>query len=323
MAEKTFLQAIREALIEEMQRDENIFLLGEDIGVYGGAFGVTKGLLEIFGEERIRDTPMSESAIIGASTGAAIAGSIPIAEIMFEDFITLAMDQLVNHASIFNYISNGQIRVPFVIRTASGAGRGYGATHSKSLESWLVSIPGIKVVSPSSPYDAKGLLKSSIRDNNPVVFVENKLLYSTKGEVPDEDYTLPIGKAIRKKEGEDITIISYSRMVHLSLEAAFCLEREGISAEVIDLRTLNPIDKKTITDSVKKTGRAVTVEEGWGTCGIGSEITSLIVDEVFDYLDAPIKRISAANVPVPCCPSLENASLPDTKTIKRICEELM
>ena len=282
-----FSEAIREALSEEMRRDENVFLLGEDIGIYGGAFGVTKGLFEEFGSKRVRDTPMSESAITGVAAGAALGGARPVVEIMFMDFLTLALDQILNHMSKFRYMYNGQFKVPVVIRLPSGAGRGYGCTHSQTLESWLLNIPGIKIVVPSTPYDAKGLLKTAIRDDNPVVFIENKLLYGTKEKIPEEEYAIPFGKAIVRKKGTDVTIVTYSRMCILALEAANDLEKENIHAEIIDLRMLKPLDITTIVESVKKTGKVIIIEEGYKTGGVGAEITSQIITNAFDYLDAP------------------------------------
>lgn len=298
-----------------MRKDSSVFIVGEDIGKYGGAFKVTKGLLEEFGKERVKDTPISESAIIGAATGAAVCGMKPVVEIMFMDFITTAMDQIVNHAAKMKYIYGGKVSVPLVIRTPAGAKGGYGASHSQSLESWFIHVPGLKVVAPSSPYDAKGLLKSAIRDNNPVLFIEHKILYSEKGEVPADDYIIPIGKAEIKKQGKDLTIISYSRMLNLCLEAAKELEKTGKSIEVVDLMTLSPLDTQTIFDSVQKTGRVVIVEEGCKTGGMGAELASLILENCFDYLDVPIKRIATPDIPIPCTPALENLAIPNKEKI--------
>jgi pyruvate/2-oxoglutarate/acetoin dehydrogenase E1 component len=305
----TYSEAIREALAEEMRRDKNVFLLGEDVGVYGGAFGVTKGLLNEFGPNRIIDAPISESAITGSVIGSAICGMRPVAEIMFMDFITVAMDQIVNHAAKLSYIYAGQVKVPIVIRTPAGAKGGYGASHSQNLEAWFLHVPGLKVVAPSTPYDAKGLLKSSIRDNNPVLFIENKLLYSHKGQIPEEEYLIPIGKAEVKKQGKDLTLVGYSNSVLLALSCAEDLEKEGKNIEVIDLRTLSPLDIETIGESVKKTGKAIIIEEGCKTGGVGAEIASQIMEKYFDYLDAPIKRIAARDVPIPCTPVLEDEAL--------------
>lgn len=306
----TFSQAINQALREEMRKDKNVFLMGEDIGVYGGAFGVTKGLIDEFGPERVRNTPISEAAIVGTAIGAATLGMRPIVEIMFMDFITLAMDQIVNHAAKLSYIYGGQVKVPLVIRTPAGAKGGYGASHSQSLDSWFMHVPGLKVVAPSNPYDAKGLLKSAILDDNPVIFIENKVLYSQTGEVPEKEYLVPLSKAEIKREGSDLTIIAYSRMVPLSLKSADELKKKGKNIEVIDLRSLLPIDIGLIGESVKKTGRVVIVEEGCKTEGVGAEISSQIMENYFDYLDAPIKRVAAVNIPIPCTPVLENLAIP-------------
>ncbi len=312
MREITYVEAIREAITEELERDPLVFMMGEDIGAYGGAFGVSRGLLQKFGKERIRNTPMSEAALIGVAAGCAIGGMRPIVEIMFMDFLTLGMDQLLNHAAKYHHVSNGQLKVPLVIRTAAGGGRGYGATHSQSLEPLLLCVPGIKMVSPSTPYDAKGLLKASIRDNNIVIFIENKLLYATKGLVPEEEYVLPLGRATVVQRGEDTTIITYSRYVPESLAAA---KESNRSVEIIDLRCLAPLDMETIAASVKKTGKALIVEEGYRTGGVGAEISSRIIEECFDYLEAPIQRLAAKDVPLPCTPILEKAALPSRQEI--------
>ncbi|MFH1849762.1 MAG: alpha-ketoacid dehydrogenase subunit beta [archaeon] len=320
MREISYLEAIREALLQEMERDSAVFLMGEDIGLYGGAFGVTKGLVQRFGEERVRNTPMSESAITGIAAGCAIGGLRPVLEIMFMDFITLALDQLANHAAKFRYLSNGGITVPMVIRTPAGAGRGYGSTHSQSLESWLISIPGIKIVAPSNPRDAKGLLVSAIRDKDPVVFVENKLLYGVKGEVPAESYSASIGKANLLRKGTDLSIISYSRMAGLSVHAA---EELGVSADIVDLRSLKPLDIKTITESVTRTGRVMIVEEGCITGGVGAEISAQIAEHALEYLDAPIMRVGGADIPIPCAPALEKCAVPDKESIMKKIRDLM
>jgi len=319
----TFSQAINEAIKEEMKRDENVFLIGEDIGVFGGAFRVTKGLISEFGPERVRDTPISESAIMGTAVGAAITGMRPVVEIMFMDFITVAMDQIVNQAAKLSYIYGGQVKVPIVIRTPTGAKGGYGASHSQSLESWFIHVPGLKVVAPSTPYDAKGLLKSAIRDNNPVLFIENKVLYPEKGELPEKEYLIPLGKADIKKEGKDLTIITYSRMVPIAQDLSRELEGQGKSIEVIDLRTLLPLDIDTIGSSVKKTGKVVIVEEGCKTGGVGAEIASQIVENYFDYLDAPIKRVAAEDIPIPCSPSLEKLAIPNKEKILKAINSIL
>jgi pyruvate/2-oxoglutarate/acetoin dehydrogenase E1 component len=311
----TYREALREAITEEMRKDDSMMLIGEDIGLYGGAYAITKGLLEEFGELRVRDSPMSEAAIVGVATGAAAVGVRSIAEIMYIDFITLAMDQIVNQAAKMRYMSGGRISVPLVIRTQGGAGRSSAAQHSQSLESWFIGVPGIKVVMPSTPYDAKGLLKTAIRDNNPVLFIEHKILYNSKGEVPEEEYTIPIGKADVKKPGTDVTIVSYSRQILHALEAAQILEKEGISAEVVDLRSIRPLDKDTIMESVKKTGSVVIVEEGCKTGGVGGEVAAILVEECFNYLKAPIKRVAGKDIPIPCTPNLEKASIPGVEDI--------
>jgi len=313
----TYRQALNEALDEEMARDERVFLFGEDIAIYGGAYGVTAGLWQKYGDQRVIDTPISENAIVGTALGAALTGLRPVAEIMYIDFIGLCMDQLNNQVAKIRYMFGGKCTVPLVIRTEGGAGRTLGAHHSQSLEAWLIHIPGIKVVMPSTPYDAKGLLKTSIRDDNPVVFIEHKMLYNTKGPVPEEEYLIPIGVADVKREGKDVTIVTYSRMVLFSLEAAEILEKEGISVEVIDLRTLLPMDIETVVKSVKKTNRVVIVEEDCKTGGVGAEVGMQIIENGFDYLDAPIVRVAGANVPMPKSPVLEKLAIPD---VERICK---
>lgn len=312
--------ALREAMAEEMERDPNVFILGEDIAEYGGAFKVTQGLVEKFGAARVRNTPISENTICGVGVGAAIVGMRPIVDIMFQDFITLAMDQIVNHAAKFHYMYGGQCRVPVVFRTPAGGGRNYGPTHSQSLEAWFMHVPGLKVVAPATPYDAKGLLKSAIRDDNPVIFVESKLLYGIKGHVPafDEeggDYTVPIGEAKLTREGEHLTLIAYSRMTGEAERAADVLAQSGINCDVIDLRTLAPLDADTIAASVEKTGRALIVCEDCKTAGVSSEIMARVVEECFDFLQAPPRRVAGADAPVPCADVLERAALPDSQKI--------
>jgi len=311
----TYREAINEALEEEMERDDRVLLLGEDVGAFGGAMAVTKGLYEKFGPKRVMDMPISESAIIGSALGCALTGLRPIAEIMFIDFTCVCMDQIVNQIAKIRYMLGGQVKVPLVIRTQGGAGKSYAAQHSQSLESWFAHTPGLKVIMPSTPYDVKGLLKSSIREDDPIMFIEHKLLYNTKGEISDDDYTIPIGKAEVKRKGNDVTIATYSRLVLFALEAADILEKEGISAEVIDLRTLSPLDINTISDSVRKTGHFLTVEEGNKSFGVGAEVSSGVVEEVFDYLDAPVKRLASKDVPIPFSKNLERAVLPDTEKI--------
>ena len=319
----TYREAINEALSEEMERNDKVFLLGEDVGAFGGAMAVTKGLYEKFGSKRIMDMPISESVIIGSTLGCALTGLRPIAEIMFIDFTCVCMDQIVNQVAKVRYMLGGQVRVPLVIRTQGGAGKSNAAQHSQSLESWFVHTPGIKVVMPSTPYDAKGLLKSCIREDNPIIFIEHKLLYNTKGEIPDGDYTIPIGKADIKREGNDVTIATYSRMVFFALEAANILEKEGISVEVIDLRTLSPLDMDVISDSVKKTGCLLTVEEGSKSVGVGAEIVSRVLEKAFDYLDAPPRRLASRDVPIPFNRNLEEAVLPDIQKIIFEVKELL
>jgi pyruvate/2-oxoglutarate/acetoin dehydrogenase E1 component len=324
MSEITYVQAVAAALREEMNRDENVFLLGEDMGVYGGCFGVTKGFLKEFGEERIVDTPIAEAGFTGIAVGAAIMGMRPVVEIMFSDFVTLASDNLVNQAAKIRFMLGGQVKVPMVLRTPAGSGTGAAAQHSQSLEAWMVHIPGLKVVMPSTPYDVKGLLKSAIRDDNPVIFYEHKLLYKMKGEVPDNDYTIPIGKADVKRTGKDLTIVTYSIMVHRAMEAAEKLSREGIDVEVIDLRSLYPMDIETIVESVKKTGKVVIAHEAVKRGGVGAEIAAQISDsEAFFYLDAPIKRLAGMEVPIPYSPTLERDIVPQVGDIIRTVKELM
>lgn len=316
MREITYAQAIKEAMCEEMRRDERVFLIGEDVGLYGGAFGVSVGMLEEFGEERVRDTPISEAAVIGAAVGAAVTGMRPVAEIMFSDFLTIGTDQLVNQAAKIIYMFGGKAKVPMVVRTPGGSGTGAAAQHSQSLEAWFCHIPGLKVVAPSTPADAKGLLKAAIRDDNPVVFFEQKLLYRKKGPVPQEDYVIPLGKADIKREGKDATIITYGRMVQACLKVAEDLAGQGIDIEVVDPRTLLPLDKGALISSAAKTGRVLIVHEAVQTGGIGGEIASVIAEsEAFYYLDAPIKRLGGLDVPIPYCPELEKNVVPTEKTI--------
>jgi len=314
--EITYLEAVREALWQEMERDERVFIIGEDVGVYGGAFGVTRGMVEHFGPERVIDTPISEYGIAGAITGAALVGMRPVGEIMFMDFTTFAMEQLVNQAAKMRFMFGGTIRVPFVLRTPAGSGTGAAAQHSQSLEAWFVHVPGLKVVMPSTPYDAKGLLMASIADDNPVMFVEHKLLYKTKGPVPEEPYTLPLGQAEVKRRGRDVTIVATSVMVVRALEAAERLAAEGLEAEVVDPRTLKPLDRETIVESVAHTGRALIVHEACKTGGFGGELAALIAEsEAFDYLDAPIVRLAGRDIPIPYNRTLEAHTVPQVEDI--------
>ncbi len=315
MREITYREALREALREEMLRDEGVFIAGEDVGIYGGAYAVTKGLYEEFGEERVKDTPISEAAIVGLGTGSALIGLRPVIEIMYIDFTTLAMDQIVNQAAKFHYMSGGNVKVPWVLRTQGGAGRSGAAQHSQSLESWFVHIPGLKVIAPSTPYDAKGLLKSAIRDDNPVIFIEHKMLYNKKGPVPEGEYTLPIGKGTIVREGKDVTIVSYSKMIDEAIKAAEELEKEGINVEIIDPRTLKPMDFELIFESVKKTAHLVIAEEDHHTLGVGAEISARVSEEMIEYLDGPIIRVATLDVPIPAARKLEKAVIPDAKRI--------
>ena len=301
----------------EMRRDENVFILGEDIGVHGGTFGVTAGMIEEFGSERVKDTPISEAAIMGAATGAAMMGMRPVAEIMFSDFMTIAMDQLVNQAAKIHYMFGGKTRVPLVVRAAAGSGTGAAAQHSQCPEAWLCNVPGLKVVVPSTPADAKGLMMSAIRDDNPVVFLEQKTLYAAKGAVPDGEYTVPIGKADVKRTGSDITIVSYGRMLPLCLKAAQQLETdEGINAEVVDLRTLVPLDRDTIIASVTKTGRLLIVHEASRTGGFGGEIAVTVAEsDAFSALVSPIRRCCGLDVPVPYSHELEASVVPTVQQL--------
>lgn len=323
MREITYVEAIREALRQEMRRDKNVFLIGEDLGIYGGAFGVTYGLLDEFGEERVRDTPISEAAIAGAALGAAITGMRPVAEIMFMDFTTIAMEQIVNQAAKIKFMFGGKVKVPMVVRTPAGSGTGAAAQHSQSLEAWFTHVPGLKVVMPSTPYDAKGLLISSIRDNNPIIFIEHKLLYKTTGEVPEEEYEIPLGVADIKRKGEDLTIVATSIMVQRAISASKELEKDGISVEIVDPRTLKPYDKKTIIVSVKKTGKVIAVHEACKTGGFGAEIAAMISEsEAFDYLDAPIKRLGGLDIPIPYNRNLERHAVPQVEDIINAAREL-
>lgn len=322
--EISYLEAVREAMSQEMRKNQDVFILGEDIGVYGGAFGVTRGMIEEFGPERVRNTPISEAAIAGGAVGSALTGMRPILELQFSDFITIAMDQLVNQAAKTRYMFGGKGKVPLVVRTPAGSGTGAAAQHSQSLEAWMAHIPGLKVVQPSTAYDAKGLLKAAMDDDNPVIFYEHKLLYKTIGEVPEEQYSIPLGKADVKRSGKDVTIVATAIMVHKALEAAKELEAEGIDVEIIDPRTLVPLDEETIIESVKKTGKCIVVHEAVKRGGYGGEIASMIAEsEAFDYLDAPIKRLGGLAVPIPYNPTLEKAVIPQVPDIIEAAKELV
>ena len=311
----TYRQAVAEAIAEEMARDERVFLMGEDVGKHGGAFAATKGLLDKFGPGRVKDTPISESVIVGAGVGAALTGMRPIVEIMYLDFVGMALDSIVNQAAKVKYMFGGHARVPLTIRTAFGAGRGNAAQHSQSLETWLTLIPGLLVVMPSTPYDAKGLLKSAIRNDNPVIVIENKLLYGESGEVPEEEYLVPIGKAAIRREGKDVTIIATSRMCKFAESAVNKLAEEGVDVELIDPRTLKPLDMDTIAASIAKTHRAVVVNEGHSTGGFSNEVSSKIMDRCFYDLDAPVLRVASEDVPIPYNSILENEVIPAEKDI--------
>lgn len=324
MRKITYRDALREALREEMIRDKTVFLLGEDVGRYWkGAFKVTKGLAEEFGDERVRDTPISESAIIGVAAGAAITGMRPIAEIMFGDLSALAMDQIGNQVAKMRYMFGGQAKVPVVIRMPFGAGVNIAAHHSQSLEAWFMHVPGLKIATPSTPYDAKGLLKTAIRDDDPVMFFEHKLLYPVEGEVPEEGYTIPFGVADIKREGKDVTIVATLYMVYKALSAAEILNKEGIDVEIIDPRTLVPLDRQAIVDSVRKTGRIAIVTEDCKTAGASAEIAAVVAEEALDYLDAPIKRVAEPDTPIPFSPPLEQFVIPNEKSIVKAVKKIV
>ena len=324
MRQITYRDAVREAMVEEMRRDENVFFMGEDIGAYCGAFGVSKGMLEEFGPERVRETPISETAFMGAGVGAAVTGMRPIVELMFSDFMAVCYDQIINQAAKMHFMFAGKVNVPMVIRTPSGGGTGAAAQHSQSLEQMYLHVPGLKVIVPSTPYDCKGLLKAAIRDNNPVVFLEQKRLYKEKGLVPDEDFVVEIGKADVKREGTDVSIITYGRMVQMSLKVAEKLAEEGINVEVVDLRTLAPLDKDAVIATAKKTHKVVIVHEAVQFGGFGGEVAATITDsEAFYYLDAPIKRVGALYCPVPFNPVLEAETFPTEAKIEAAIREVL
>ena len=322
MAEMRLREAISRGLREALDADDSVFLMGEDIGAYQGAYAVTKGFLEEYGPDRIRDTPISESAIVGSAVGAALGGLRPILEIMTINFMLLAMDQVVNQAAKLRYMSNGQLEVPIVIRTVTGGGGQLGATHSQSFEGWFASVPGLKVAVPSDPYDALGLLRTAIADADPVVYAEHALLYGVRGEVPDEEYRVPFGQAKVKRPGADVTIVAYSRMVHTALQAADALADKGVEAEVVDLRTLSPLDMETVVESVRKTNRAIVVEEAWKTGGFAGELVSSIQEAAFDSLDGPVGRVGGVDVPAPYNGRLEAAAYPDAGKIIDTIEKL-
>jgi pyruvate/2-oxoglutarate/acetoin dehydrogenase E1 component len=311
----SYREAIKEALREELARDERVFVMGEDVAQYGGCYKVTKGLLDEFGPERIRNTPLAEAGIAGTALGAALVGMRPVAEIMYVDFTPIAMSQILNQISKFTYMTGGAVKVPLVIRTQGGAGVSAGPHHSQSLEAFFTHIPGLIVVMPSTPYDAKGLLKSSIREDNPVIFLEGKKLYGSTGDVPEDDYVIPLGKADVKRSGSDLTIVAYSRMVGRVLKVADALAEDGIEAEVIDPRTLIPLDEEVIFGSVRKTSRLLLVQEACKTGGFAAEIAARVAEHASDYLDAPILRVAALDSPVPFSPNLEDAVIPNEERI--------
>jgi len=323
MAEITMREAISQALWEEMERDPKVFIMGQEVGVWGGTYAVTKGFLDHFGADRVRDTPIAEAAIVGAAIGSAMNGMRPVAELMTINFAFVAMDHIVNEAAKLHYMFGGQFTLPLVIRAPGGGGRQLGATHSQTPDAIFAHFPGLTVVAPGTPEDAKGLLKSSIRSNNPVLFIENATVYQQRGEVPEDEYLTPIGKSKVQREGSDVTLVTYSKMLSYSLKAADQLEKEdGISVEVVDLRTLRPLDMEPVITSFKKTNRAVIVEEGWRSYGVGSEIAARIQEEAFDYLDAPIKRVAQKEVPLPYNARLEQMALPQVEDIIQAVKEV-
>ena len=324
MARITIREAISQALWEEMERDPKVFIMGEEVGVWGGTYAVTRGFYDHFGGDRVRDTPISEAAIVGAAIGAALTGTRPVAELMTINFAFVAMDHIVNEAAKLHYMFGGQFVLPMVIRTTGGGGRQLGATHSQTPDVIFAHFPGLKVVAPATPYDAKGLLKAAIRCNDPVLFIEHATLYQTRGEVPEEDYTVPIGKSNVARPGKDVTIVTYSKMLEVSLKAAEQLSKEaGIEAEIIDLRTLRPLDTEPVIESFKKTNRAVIVEEGWKSYGVGAEISSRIYEQAFDYADAPVKRVAQDEVPLPYNRTLEQMALPQVEDVIAAVKEVL
>ncbi len=323
MAQISYREALNQALREELDRDERVFIMGEEVGYFGGAFKVTDGLLAVYGEKRVRDTPIAELTIVGAGVGAAMGGLKPIVELMTINFGLLAMDQIVNHAAKIHYMFGGHAKVPLVIRAPQGAGHQLGAQHSQSLEAYFLHCPGLLVVIPATPADAKGLLKSCLRQDNPVIFLEHETLYGVKGEVPDGEYLTPLGQANVLREGKDLTIVSYSKCVYDAIAAAEALENEGVDAEVIDLRTLNPLDITTVVESVRKTGKAMVVYEGWRTGGAGAEIAAQIYEAAFDDLDAPVERVATLDTPIPYNARLEKAALPSAADIVKVAERMV
>ncbi|MDH5506614.1 MAG: alpha-ketoacid dehydrogenase subunit beta [Anaerolineae bacterium] len=323
MAVKTVRQAISDALWEEMERDERVFIMGEEVGVWGGTYAVTKGFYDHFGEKRVRDTPIAEAAIIGGAIGAAMVGLRPIAEMMTINFAFSAMEHIVNEAPKLRYMFGGQFTIPMVIRAVGGGGRQLGATHSQTPDAIFAHFPGLVVVAPGTPADAKGLLKSAIRSDDPVMFIEHATLYQARGEVPDGEHLVPIGKSTVQRAGQHVTIVTYSKMLQLSMQAADELAKEGISAEIVDLRTLRPLDMEPVIESFKKTNRAVVVEEGWRSYGVGAEVAARLYEEAFDYADAPIQRVAQTEVPLPYNRELEQMALPQVADIIKAVKEVL
>lgn len=323
MARITMREAISQALWEEMETDPSVFIMGEEVGVWGGSYAVTKGFYDHFGGERVRDTPIAEAVIVGAAIGAAMVGQRPVAELMTINFAFAAMDHIVNEAAKLHYMFAGQFTIPLVIRTVGGGGRQLGATHSQSPDVIFAHFPGLKVVAPGTPEDAKGLLKSAIRSNSPVMFIEHAAMYQLRGEVPDGEFTIPIGQSKIQRPGKDVTIVTYSKGLEISTKAADELAKEGIEAEIIDLRTLRPLDMGPVFESFKKTNRAVVVEEGWKSYGVGSEVSSRIYEKCFDYVDAPIKRVAQDEVPLPYNRTLEQAALPQPEDVVAAVKEVL
>ena len=323
MAIITMREAISQALWEEMERDPKVFIMGEEVGVWGGTYAVTKGFLDHFGAERVRDTPIAEAAIVGSAIGAAMAGMRPVAELMTMNFAFSAMDHIVNQAAKIHYMFGGQMKVPLVIRAPGGGGRQLAATHSQTPDAIFAHFPGLKVVAPGTPEDAKGLLKSAIRSDDPVLFIENATVYQQRGEVPDGDYTTPIGKSKVQREGKDVTLVTYSKMVPYSMKAAEQLAKDGIDVEIVDLRSLRPLDMGPVIESFKHTNRAVIAEEGWKSFGVGAEVATRIYQEAFDYVDAPIQRVAQKEVPLPYNRHLEQLALPQVEDIINAVKEVM
>lgn len=323
MARLTMREAISQALWEEMEKDSTVFILGEEVGVWGGTYAVTKGFYDHFGAERVRDTPISEAAIVGAAIGAALTGLRPIAELMTINFAFSAMDHIVNEAAKLHYMFGGQFVLPLVIRAVGGGGRQLGATHSQTPDAVFAHFPGLKVIAPGTPEDAKGLLKSAIRSNDPILYIEHATLYQVRGEVPDGDYMVPIGKSKIQRAGRDVTLVTYSKMLEISMKAADQLAKDGIEVEIIDLRCLRPLDMEPVLESFKKTNRAVIVEEGWRSYGVGSEVTARIYEEAFDYVDAPVKRVAQKEVPLPYNRALEQSALPQVEDVIAAVKEVL